>query len=115
MIWRIPLTSQVKNVNTDTLLLDIPDGQHSLNSVYEVPQTSAMLEHLAVFMQDIPPPRESIDNVYKLPSIEPSICYLHGTAGFLTKHTWLKSIRKGNYLSWPLINVKNFNKFFPEY
>ena len=30
-LWCIPLTSQVKNLNTDTLLLDRPDGQHSLN------------------------------------------------------------------------------------
>ena len=51
-LWRIPLTSQVKILNTDTLLLDSPDGQHSFKSIYEVPHTSAMLEHLALFMQD---------------------------------------------------------------
>jgi hypothetical protein len=28
--------------------------------------------------------------------------------------SWLKAIRHGNYLSWPLINVKNVTKFFPE-
>jgi hypothetical protein len=35
-------------------------------------------------------------------------------AGFPTKASWLKAIRKGNYLSWPLINVKNVAKYFPE-
>ena len=30
-LWITPLTSQVKNLNTDTLLLDSPDGQQSLN------------------------------------------------------------------------------------
>ena len=44
-LWRIYLTSQVKNLNTDTLLLDSPYVQHSLNSIYEVPQMAAMLEH----------------------------------------------------------------------
>jgi hypothetical protein len=34
--------------------------------------------------------------------------------GFLTKASWLKAICKGNYLSWPLINVKNVVKYFPE-
>ena len=55
-----------------------------------------------------------INNVYELPSIEPAIRYLHGAAGLPTKATWLKSISKGSYLSWPLVNVKNVSKYFPE-
>ena len=82
--------------------------------MYEVPQKSAMLEHLAVFIQDRPPLREAINNVYKIARIKKSIRYLHGAAVFPTKNTWLEAIRKGNYLSWPLINVKNVNKFLPE-
>jgi len=58
--------------------------------------------------------QEYLHNVYELPSIEPTIRYLHGVAGFPTKTSWLKAIRKGNYLSWPLINVKNIAKYFPE-
>jgi len=59
-------------------------------------------------------PQEYLHNVYELPSIEPNIRYLHGMAGFPTKTSWLKAICKGNYLSWPLINVKNVAKYFPE-
>jgi hypothetical protein len=58
--------------------------------------------------------QEYLHNVYELPSVEPTIWYLHGVAGFPTKASWLKAIRKGNYLSWPLINVKNVAKYFPE-
>ena len=58
--------------------------------------------------------QEYLHNVYELPSIEPTIRYLHGVAGFPTIASWLKAIRKGNYLSWPLINVKNVTKYFPE-
>ena len=54
---------------------------------------------------------EAINNVYELPSIEPAIWYLHGAAGYPQKSTWLKSTWKGNYPTWPLINVKNVNKF----
>jgi hypothetical protein len=50
--------------------------------------------------------QEYLHNVYELPSVEPTIWYLHGAAGFPTKASWLKAIRKGNYLSWPLINEK---------
>jgi hypothetical protein len=34
--------------------------------------------------------------------------------GFLTKASLCKAIRKSNYLSWSLINVKNVAKSFPE-
>jgi hypothetical protein len=57
---------------------------------------------------------EYIHNVYKLPSIEPTIRYLHTTAGFPTKESWLRAIWRGNYNSWPLINVKNVAHHFPE-
>jgi hypothetical protein len=50
--------------------------------------------------------QEYLHNLYELPSVEPTIRYLHGAAGFPTKASWLKAIRKGNSLSWPLINVK---------
>ena len=63
---------------------------------------------------DRPAPYEAINNVYELPRTEPKIRYLHGAAGFPTKATWLKAIRKVNYQSWPLVNSKNINIFFPE-
>ena len=63
---------------------------------------------------NLPAPDEARNNVYELPSTEPTIRYLHGAAGFPTKATLLKAIRKVNYQSWPLVNSKNVNKFFPE-
>ena len=57
---------------------------------------------------------DTINNVYELPSIEQAVRYLHAAAGFPTRRTWLKAIRRGNYNTWPLINVKNVNKHFPE-
>ena len=62
----------------------------------------------------MPCPLEAINNVYELPSIKPAIRYLRGATGFPTKSTWIKSICKGNYLTWSLLTVKNVNKFFPE-
>ena len=73
-----------------------------------------MLKHIDIFKKDRPAPTDAINNVYKLPSIEPAIRYLHGAAGFPTKETWLGSIRNRSCLSWPLINIKNVNKHFPE-
>ena len=57
---------------------------------------------------------EYMHNIYKLPSIEPTIRYLRAAAGFPTKESWLRAIRRGNYNSWPLINVKNVAHHFPK-
>ena len=83
-LWRVPLIEKPTNLNTDTLILDHPTKLASLN------------------------------NVYELPSIEQAVRYLHAAAGHPTKHTWLKAIARGNYNSWPLINVRNVRKHFPE-
>ena len=97
-LWRIPLTSTVKNINTNTLLINSPNGRNSLNVLYSVPPAGTMLGHINA-MRDRPPPTHATNHVYELPSVEPSIRYLQGVAGFPTKSTWLKSIRKGNFLS----------------
>jgi hypothetical protein len=57
---------------------------------------------------------EYVHNVYKLPSIEHTVRYLHTAVGHPTEDTWLKAIRKGNYNSWPLIDTKKVQKYFPE-
>ena len=62
----------------------------------------------------IPSAEEAIHNVYELPSIERTIRYLHAAAELQNKATWINSIINGNYLTWPLITVKNVNKHFPE-
>jgi hypothetical protein len=38
-LWQIPLTSNITNQNTETVLLDSPDGRQSLNVMYVVPST----------------------------------------------------------------------------
>jgi len=55
---------------------------------------------------------KAINNVYELPSIEQAVQYLHGAADLSSKATWVNSICCGNYLSWPLLTIKNVNKFF---
>lgn len=71
-----------------------------------------MLAHIELFSK--PNPAEAINNLYELPSIERAVRYLHAAAGFPTKATWLRAIRNGHYVSWPLLTVRNVNKHFPE-
>ena len=110
-LWRVPLQPIVLNENEDTLILDSPCGQTSSNTRYKVPSTEQVQEHLKASIERA---QDSICNVYEPPSIQQAIRYLHASAGFPTKTTWLKAIRCGNYSTWPLINVKNVHKHFPE-
>ena len=111
IMWRIPLQPHISNNNTDTLLLNRPTGTESLNTTHTVPNSARILQHIKTNCDDRPALEEAINNVYELTSTEPIICYLHGAAGFPTKATWLKVIRKGNYQSWPLVNSKSVNLF----
>jgi hypothetical protein len=87
-LWRLPLTANVTNPTTDTQLL----SQEQTNAIVE----------------------EIVSNVHDLPSTEQVVKYLHAAAGFPTKSTWLKAINAGFYASWPMINARNVNKYFPE-
>jgi hypothetical protein len=112
-LWCVPLVLHVSNINTDTLLLNHPSGQDSLHAMNTVRSTKNSCAHLAFhmcpkFCQDY------LHNVYELPSIEPTIQYLHGAMAFPPKATWLHVVCWGNFLLWPLMNVKNVGKFFPE-
>ena len=102
----VPLQHNFTNLNTDTLLINIPTGTESLNSAYTVPSGAQMLGHIMACFEDRLDPVGAINNVYDLPSIEPSIRYLHGATEFSTKATWLKDIRNGNCLTWLLVDAK---------
>ena len=112
-LWRTPLVPIVTNLNMDTLILDHPSGQNSLNSMYTIETNQISRKHVALQMCKNHR-QEYLHNEYKLPSVESTIRYFHGVAGFPTKASWLKAIRKGIYLCWPLINIKNVAKYFPE-
>ena len=48
-------------------------------------------ETMALSQEDL---EESLNNVFDLPSTEQTIKYLHACAGFPTKRTWIKAIKK---------------------
>ena len=83
-LWRVPIKDDVKNPNTDTLLIDRP-----------------LL-------------KQAVNNVYELASTEKQIRYLHAALGFPTKATLLKAIRKKFLTSWPGLTTKAVNEFFPD-
>jgi hypothetical protein len=88
-------------------------GHSSLHAMYEVANTTLTRQHINA-ISSIAHCREYIHNVYELPSLEHALCYLHAATGFPPKSTWLKAVRQGNYSTWPIINVKNLAKYFPD-
>jgi hypothetical protein len=112
-LWCVPLVPDVWNLNTDRILLNHPLGHLGLHTMYEVANTTLTCQNIDAISL-LTHCREYIHNIYKLPSLELTICYLHASASFPPKSTWLKAIQQGNYSTWPLINIKNVAKYFPE-
>ncbi len=112
-LWRVPLVDKPDNLNTGTLLLDHPTQLKNLNKLYEVGTTQKSQSHIRALLAQTDK-EEYVHNVYELPSIKQTVQYQHTAAGHPTEDTWLKAIRKGNYNSWPLIDTKKVQKYFPE-
>ncbi len=39
---------------------------------------------------------------------------MHAVCGYPVKSTWLKAIKVGNYVGWPMLNECNVQKYYPE-
>ena len=112
-LWRIPLQAQVTDLNMYTLLINSITRRESLNSLYTVPTPASVLSRIERFNSNHAA-EETINNVYDIPILVRTVQYLHAAAGFPTKATWIKIIQNGNYLTWPLLDIKDVNKNFPE-
>ena len=90
-------------------------GYRNSRGQYKVP-----LEYRKGQMAPIKPTRkrreklEKANSVYDLPSTEEAIKWMHATCGYPVKSTWLKAIKAGNYIGWPLLNERNVKKYYPE-
>ena len=54
------------------------------------------------------------NSVYDLPSTEQVIKWMHAVCGYPVKSTWVKAVQAGNFVGWPLLNVRNVKKYYPE-
>ena len=39
---------------------------------------------------------------------------MHAVCGYPVKSTWLKAIKAGNYVGWPMLTKRNVQKYYPE-
>jgi len=51
------------------------------------------------------------NSIYDLPSTEQAIKWMHAICGYPVKSTWLKAIKAGNYVGWPMLNECNVQKY----
>lgn len=54
------------------------------------------------------------NNIYDLPSAEQAIRWMHALCGYPIKSTWIKAVKAGNFIGWPLLNEKNVQKYYHE-
>jgi len=84
---RIPLVEAVRNLNTDTIIVNKPPTE---------------------FLLDRPPTKEAIHNVYELKTSPELVRYLQ------TKPQWITAIKNKQYASWPGLSVDAVRRHFPE-
>ena len=39
---------------------------------------------------------------------------MHAVCGYPLKFTWIKAIKSGNFIVWPMLNEGNVVKYYPE-
>ena len=47
---------------------------------------------------------QQANNVYDLPSTEEAVKWMHATCGYPLKSTWLKAIKAGSFIGWPVVS-----------
>jgi len=57
---------------------------------------------------------QQANSVYNLPSTKHAIKWMHAVCGYPVKLTWLKAIKAGNYVGWPMLTECNIQKYYPE-
>ena len=50
---------------------------------------------------------QQANSVYDLPNTEQAIKWMHAVCGYPVKSTWLKAIKAGNFIGWPLLTEQN--------
>jgi len=57
---------------------------------------------------------ETINVIFELPSARETFLWYHASAEFLTKATFIDTVRNGNYSTWPKLTVTLINRYFPD-
>ena len=52
------------------------------------------------------------NSVYDLPPTEQAIKWMHAVCGYPVKSTWLRAIKAGNYVGWPMLTERNVSKYY---
>ena len=129
-LWRIniaPSTSPEVHLATPGPHLHahiIPDNDpEPIEHPQEQPLEKGILPQTPI-LHHSPPPRPSPppsakrttahSRAYDLPSVPALIAYLHATAGFPVKSTWLTAVKRGAYTSWPGLTPGLVARYCPD-
>merc|ERR1712194_444031 len=56
---------------------------------------------------------EQANSVYDLPSTEQAVKWMHAVCGYPVKSTWIKAIKAGNFMGWPMLTKNEHQKLLP--
>ena len=72
------------------------------------------LSATAATLHGQPSTTEAAKRAYDLPSTPALIEFLHATAGYPVKSTWLAAIKAGNYATWPGLTYELAARYCPD-
>lgn len=119
---RLYLLPRAKNMNAlDLHGLRLPTAQPASNDDINVHTTQAHGYHDVVDMGQplglgLPPQKRALNalNAYSEPTQGRLMQYLYACAGFPTRSTWIKAIKRGYYATWPRLSASRVRKHLPE-
>ena len=113
-LWRVDIAPTLANViepddNRTNDILPIPTQQLQstppVNSTREQPASTQMeLTKQSTTTKQLPQSSVTANRMartYDLPNTPALVAYLHATAGYPVKATWLAAIKRGAYSTWP--------------
>ena len=107
----------VQGVRDESGLWKVPlNNDANANLYYSMASTTTTEK--ANLVKDKPKPpngtRWMANTVYELPTIAQGLRWMHAVCGYPVKSTWVKAIKAGNFIGWPLLTVERVNKHYPE-
>ena len=54
------------------------------------------------------------NSINNFPSTEQAVKWMHAVCRYPVKLTWLKAIKAGNFVGWPILTESNLNKYYPD-
>ena len=105
-LWRVDITPQTPPTPPTELISTAPNTTGTAATPPVWPALTVVPSHANTTNTHV--------RAYDLPNVPALVAYLHATAGFPVKSTWLEAVKHGAYTSWPGLTYKLAARYCPD-